>query len=152
MLKQSGYLPDSTTAVERARWAAQQADDPLCLLTVDWHYAGEFLQVGELDEASGIIDDSLRTLRPLAGERIDAAALIGAYELKVALVAARAADAATMWERWQRAENIGQQVGRDRDEPLAFGPSNIAIWLVALPVEMLDAATAAVASRPNCST
>jgi transcriptional regulator with XRE-family HTH domain len=142
MLKQSGYLPDSATAVERARWAAQHADDPLCALTVDWHYAGEFIRVGELDEASDIINDSLRALRPLTGEHVDAAALTGAYELKAALVAARAGDAAAMWERWQRAADIGQQVGRDRHEPLAFGPSNIAIWSVALPVEMLDAATA----------
>lgn len=142
MLKQSGYLPDSTTAVERARWAAQRADDPLCALTVDWHWAGEFIRVGELDEASQIIDDGLRALRPIAGERVEAAALNGAYELKAALVCARAGDSASMWKRWQRAEDIGQQIGADRDEPLAFGPSNIAIWSVALPVEMLDAATA----------
>jgi hypothetical protein len=62
MLKQSGYLPDSTTAIERARWAAHNAGDPLCALTVDWHYAGEFIRVGELGEASEIIDDSLRLL------------------------------------------------------------------------------------------
>jgi transcriptional regulator with XRE-family HTH domain len=142
MLKQSGYLPDSTTAVERARWAAQRADDPLCALTVDWHYSGEFIRVGELDEASDIIDGSLRILRPLARERIEAAALSGAYELKAALVHARAGEPASMWERWQRAEDIGQQIGADREDPLAFGPSNIAIWSVALPVEMLDAATA----------
>jgi hypothetical protein len=109
---------------------------------VDWHYSGEFIRVGELDEASDIIDGSLRTLRPLARERIEAAALSGAYELKAALVHARAGEAASMWERWQRAEDIGQQLGADREDPLAFGPSNIAIWSVALPVEMLDAATA----------
>jgi transcriptional regulator with XRE-family HTH domain len=142
MLKQSGYLPDSTTAIERARWAAQEADDPLCALTVNWHYSGEFIRVGELDEASDIIDESLRTLRPLAKERIEAAALSGAYELKAALVHARAGEAAPMWERWQRAENIGQQIGHDRNDPLAFGPSNVAIYSVALPVEMLDAASA----------
>lgn len=127
MLKQSGYLPDSTTAVERARWAAQQADDPLRAFTVDWHYAGEFIRVGELDEASVIIDDGLRALRPLAAERIDAAALIGAYELKAALAAARAGDPATMWERWQRAEDsrlAATVMSRWRSGP-AISPSGL---------------------------
>jgi transcriptional regulator with XRE-family HTH domain len=142
MLKQSGYLPDSTTAIERARWAAQQADDPLCAQIIDWHYAGEFIRVGELDAASDIIEENLNELRPLAPERTEAAALVGAYELKAALVAARAGDATAMWERWDRADTIGAQLGRDHDDPLAFGPSNVAIWSVALPVEMLDAGAA----------
>jgi transcriptional regulator with XRE-family HTH domain len=142
MLKQSGYLPDSTTAIERARWAAQQADDPLCAQIIDWHYAGGFIRVGELDTASDIIEENLTALRPLAPERAEATALVGAYELKAALVAARAGDANAMWERWRRADAIGAHLGRDHDDPLAFGPSNVAIWSVALPVEMLDAAAA----------
>jgi transcriptional regulator with XRE-family HTH domain len=142
MLLQSGYISDSVMAIERARWAAQQADDPLRLLTANWHYAGAFIRIGELDPASDIIDEALRVLRPLTGERIDAAALTGCYELQAALVAARASDAAAMWKRWERAEHIAHQIARDRNEPLQFGPSNVAIWSVALPVEMLDAATA----------
>jgi hypothetical protein len=35
--------------------------------------------------------------------------------------------------RWKRA---------DRNDPLQFGPSNVAIWSVSLPVEMLDGSTA----------
>ena len=77
-------------------WLPQSADDPLCALIVDWHYAGEFIRVGELDTASDVIDEGLQTLRPMTRERLDAAALTGAYELKAALVAARANDAATM--------------------------------------------------------
>jgi len=142
MLKQTGYVVDSTVAVERARWAAQRADDPLCELIIDWHYAGEFIRIGELDDAAGIIDAGLAALRPLAHLRMDAAALIGMYELKAALVSARAGDAAGLWERWQRAADIAAEIGRDCEEPLAFGPSNVAIWSVALPVEMLDAAAA----------
>jgi hypothetical protein len=142
MLLQSGYIPDSTMAIERARWAAQQADDPLCALEIDWHYAGVFIRAGELDQASDILDEGMRALRPLTSERVAAAALAGAYELQAALVSARAGDAATMWERWQRADDICQQVGHDREDPLQFGPSNIAIWSVSLPVEMLDGASA----------
>lgn len=143
MLLQSGYLPDSTMAIERARWAAQRADALLCRIEIDWHYAMAFIRVGELDQASDIIDENLRAARPLTSEHVEAAALTGMYELQAALVSARGGDPATLWKRWQRAYDIGQKVGLDRGEPLQFGPSNIAIWSVSLPVEMLDGATAA---------
>ena len=142
MLLQSGYLPDSTMAIERARWAAQQADDPLVRIEIDWHYAMAFIRVGELDQASDIMDEGLRTLHPLVPENVEAAALTGMYELQAALISARGGDPATLWQRWQRAYDIGQDVGSDRGEPLQFGPSNIAIWSVSLPVEMLDGASA----------
>lgn len=64
------------------------------------------------------------------------------YELLAALIAARSGEPATLWQRWQRAYDIGQRVGTDRGEPLQFGPSNVAIWSVSLPVEMLDGVTA----------
>lgn len=52
-----------------------------------------------------------------------------------------------MWERWERVHAIGEQIGHDRSEPLAFGPSNVAIWSVALPVEMLDGAAAVTRAK-----
>ena len=138
MLKQTGFVADATAAIERARWAAQRSGDLLRVLTVEWHFSGEFIRVGELGDAADIIEGGLRELRPLAREDVTAAALTGAYELKASLVAARAGDAVATWERWERARVIGEEIGRDLNEPLAFGPSNVAIWSVALPVEMLD--------------
>ena len=147
MLKQTGYVADATAAIERARFAAQRSGDPLRALTTEWHYAGEFIRVGELGEATAIIGDSLRALSSLAQRDQRVAALTGAYELNAALVAARAGDAAAMWERWERAHAIGEQIGHDLNEPLAFGPSNVAIWSVALPVEMLDGAAAVARAK-----
>lgn len=142
MLLQSGYLPDSVMAIERARWAAQQSDDTLCRTEIDWHYAMSFLRVGEVEQAADLMEEGLRDLRPLATEQVEAAALAGMYELLAALIAARSGDPVTLWQRWQRAYDIGQEVGTDRGEPLQFGPSNVAIWSVSLPVEMLDGAAA----------
>jgi transcriptional regulator with XRE-family HTH domain len=142
MLLQSGYLPDSVMAIERARWAAQQSDDELCRIEIEWHYAISFLRVGEVDQAADLTEEALRDLRPLLSEHVEAAALTGMFELQAALIAARGGDSDMLWERWQRAYDIGQQVGADRGEPLQFGPSNVAIWSVSLPVEMLDGATA----------
>ena len=109
MLKQTGSVADATAAIERARWAAQRSDDPIRALTVEWHYSGEFIRVGELGDAADIIEGGLRELRPLAREDVTAAALAGAYELKASLVAARAGDPVTMWERWERARVIGEE-------------------------------------------
>jgi transcriptional regulator with XRE-family HTH domain len=142
MLLQSGYLTDSVMAIERARWAAQQSDDTLCRIEIEWHYAISFLRVGEVDQAADLTEEALRDLRPLLSEHVEAAALTGMFELQAALIAARGGDSDMLWERWQRAHDIGQQVGADRGEPLQFGPSNVAIWSVSLPVEMLDGATA----------
>ena len=147
MLKQTGYVADATAAIERARWAAQRCGDPLRALTVEWHYSGEFIRVGEFGDAADIIEGGLRESQSLSGEDLTAAALTGAYELKAALVAARAGDAVAMWERWERAHTIGEEIGRDLNEPLAFGPSNVAIWSVALPVERLDGAEAVTRAR-----
>lgn len=134
MLKQTGFVADATAAIERARWAARRSGDPLRALTVEWHYSGEFIRVGELGDAADIIEGGLRELRPLAGEDVTASALTGAYELKAALVAARAGDAVATWERWERAHSISEEIGGDLNEPLAFGPTNVAIWSVALAV------------------
>jgi transcriptional regulator with XRE-family HTH domain len=142
MLLQSGYLSDSVMAIERARWAAQQSDDELCRIEIDWHYAMSFLRVGELDQAADLMNEGLGALRPFVSEHVDAAALTGMYELLAALIAARGGEPGSLWQRWQRACDIGEQVGADRGEPLQFGPSNVAIWSVSLPVEMLDGATA----------
>jgi hypothetical protein len=101
-----------------------------------------FLRVGEVDRAADLMEEGLRDLQPLATEQVEAAALAGMYELLAALIAAGGSDPGTLWERWQRACDIGQHVGADRSEPLQFGPSNVAIWSVSLPVEMFDGATA----------
>lgn len=147
LLKQTGFVADATAAIERARWAAQRSGEPLRMLTVEWHYSGEFIRIGELDDAAEMIEGGLRELRPLAGKDLTAAALTGAYELKAALVAARAGDSAATWGRWERARVVGEEIGRDLNEPLAFGPANVSIWSVALPVEMLDGAEAVRRAR-----
>jgi hypothetical protein len=113
MLKQTGFVADATAAIERARWAAQRSGDPLRALTVEWHYSGEFIRVGELGDAADIIEGGLCELRPLAREDVTAAALTGAYELKASLVAAWAGDAVATWERWERARVIGEENGRE---------------------------------------
>ena len=49
--------------------------------------------------------------------------------------------------RQRQKRSRAAEVGRDLNEPLAFGPSNVAIWSVALPVEMLDGSAAVERAR-----
>jgi hypothetical protein len=78
---------------------------------------------------------------------VSAAALTGAHEIKASLAAARAGDAVSTWKRWERARVMGEEIGRDLNKPLAFGPSSVAIWSVALPVEMLNGVEAVRPTR-----
>lgn len=131
-----GHISDATLATERVLWSAQETGDPLRILAAHWYDAGEFLAIGEHEEAGAIIDDALTELG--AVERApEAVSLRGAFHLKAALNSARAADPRGAEQHWVKARTASEELGTDRnDYQLQFGPTNVAIWGVSLPVEM----------------
>ncbi|GAB3951529.1 helix-turn-helix domain-containing protein [Streptomyces sparsus] len=134
-LHKLGHSSDATLATERVVWAAERSEDPLRLTAARWYEAGEFLAIGEHDDAADIIDGALSALgRP---QRPEALSLVGAFHLKAALNAARATDRAAAELHLSRAKETADQLGEDRNDfQLQFGPTNTAIWSVSLPVEM----------------
>ena len=80
----------------------------------------------------------------------------GNLHLKSGLAASRAGDAATADDHLQEAQETANRIGVDRDDyRLAFGPTNVQIWGVALAVERLDGTTAvrrAAGFEPPAST
>ncbi|WTL19349.1 helix-turn-helix transcriptional regulator [Streptomyces sp. NBC_01506] len=139
-----GHVSDATLATERVVWAAQETENPLRILASRWSEAGEFLAIGEHDEAGAIIEDALSSLGKIQAPGPEAVSLTGAFELKAALNAARAADAKRADRHWHRAVKVADQLGADRNDwQMHFGPTNTAIWGVSLPVE-LGAGRAAV--------
>jgi tetratricopeptide (TPR) repeat protein len=132
-----GHTSDATLATERVVWSARETEDPLRILAAQWYDAGEFLAIGEHDEAGDIIDDALTDLGALRERRPEAVSLRGAFHLKAALNSARAADPDTAEQHWVKATEAAEQLGEDRnDYQLQFGPTNVAIWGVSLPVEL----------------
>ncbi|WP_274915156.1 helix-turn-helix domain-containing protein [Streptomyces sp. WZ-12] len=132
-----GHVSDATLATERVLWSAEATGDPLRVLASQWYDAGEFLNIGEHDEAGAVIDDALTTLTRMSSPPPEAVSLRGAFELKAALNHARAAEKNAADHHWHRAEAVAGELGRDRDDwHLQFGPTNVAIWGVSLPVEL----------------
>ncbi|MGY5132280.1 helix-turn-helix domain-containing protein [Streptomyces nigrescens] len=132
-----GHVSDATLATERVLWSAEATGDPLRVLAARWYDAGEFLNIGEHDEAGAIIDEALTDLTRRRAPSSEAVSLRGAFELKAALNHARASEKDAAEQHWQRAVKAADLLGEDRDDwHLQFGPTNVAIWGVSLPVEL----------------
>lgn len=132
-----GHVSDATLATERVVWSAQETGDPLRVLAAHWYDAGEFLSIGEHEEAGSIIDGALTELGRIKSPGPEAVSLKGAFELKASLNYARAADGKSAEQQWKRAGKTAERLGEDRNDfQLQFGPTNLAIWGVSLPVEM----------------
>ncbi|WP_338683986.1 helix-turn-helix transcriptional regulator [Streptomyces acidiscabies] len=132
-----GHNSDATYATERVLWASQETGDPLRVLAAHWYDAGEFLTIGEHDEAGAIIDEALTELGAIRQPGPEAVSLRGAFHLKASLNLARAADAKSAVRHLKRAEEAAEELGEDRNDwQMQFGPTNAALWSVSLPVEM----------------
>ncbi|WP_432095491.1 helix-turn-helix domain-containing protein [Streptomyces sp. bgisy100] len=132
-----GHVSDATLATERVVWSARETGDALRVLASHWYDAGEFLSIGEHDEAGAIIDDALSRLGTVREPGPEAVSLKGAFELKASLNHARAGDGRAAEGHWTRARGVAEKLGADRNDwQLQFGPTNVAIWGVSLPVEL----------------
>src|SRR5690606_32846510 len=96
----------------------------------------EYIRVGEHDVAADIIEGVLHDLDRIGAATHQAVSLRGAFHLKAALNCARAADLPGTTTALACARQAAEQLGRDGDDyGLSFGPSNVAIWSVSMPVE-----------------
>lgn len=132
-----GHTSDATLATERVLWASRETDNPLRVLAARWYDAGEFLTIGEHDEAGAIIDEALTELGAVRSPGPEAVSLRGAFHLKASLNLARATDAKGAVRHLKHAETAAAELGEDRNDwQMQFGPTNTALWSVSLPVEM----------------
>lgn len=132
-----GHSSDATLATERVLWASQETGEQLRVLAARWYDAGEFLTIGEHDEAGAIIDDALTELGAIRQAGPEAVSLRGAFHLKASLNLARATDTKAAVRHLKQAEKAAEELGEDRNDwQMQFGPTNTALWAVSLPVEM----------------
>lgn len=132
-----GHTSDATLATERVVWASRETGDPLRVLAAHWYDAGEFLTIGEHDEAGAIIDDALTELGSIPSPGPEAVSLRGAFHLKASLNLARAKDTAGAVRHLGHAQQAAEELGEDRNDwQMQFGPTNTSLWAVSLPVEM----------------
>lgn len=132
-----GHTSDATLATERVVWASRETGDPLRVLAAHWYDAGEFLTIGEHDEAGAIIDDALTELGSIPSPGPEAVSLRGAFHLKASLNLARAKDTTGAVRHLGHAQQAAEELGEDRNDwQMQFGPTNTSLWAVSLPVEM----------------
>ncbi|QFQ96987.1 helix-turn-helix transcriptional regulator [Streptomyces phaeolivaceus] len=132
-----GHSSDATLATERVVWASRETGDPLRVLAASWYDAGEFLTIGEHDEAGAIIDGALTELGTIPSPGPATVSLKGAFHLKASLNLARAKDSAAAVRHLGHAQQAAAELGEDRNDwQLQFGPTNAALWSVSLPVEL----------------
>lgn len=132
-----GHSSDATLATERVVWASRETGDPLRMLAARWYDAGEFLTIGEHDEAGAIIDEALTELGAITSPGPEAVSLRGAFHLKASLNLARATDTKAAVRHLGYAQQAADELGEDRNHwQMQFGPTNTALWSVSLPVEL----------------
>ena len=153
-----GYDDLYAITVDRYEWAAQRAGDVGAGATAAYLRAGLLIGSAEFASAQRYLEAfRSRELEPsLRGDSPALLSMWGNLHLKSGLAASRAGDAVTADDHLQEAQETANRIGVDRDDyRLAFGPTNVQIWGVALAVERLDGTTAvrrAAGFEPPAST
>lgn len=135
-----GYLDLRTLAMDRVESAARLSQDPLRVARTQWQRSTLFLATAGYRKGAMLLD----RVRHDLGEdlaRMDEATLsvYGATHLRSAIFAARLPDAGQAQAHLEEAAEAARLVGGDTDHyGLEFGPSNVAIHEVSVPVEMYD--------------
>ncbi|HEY2576594.1 MAG TPA: helix-turn-helix transcriptional regulator [Streptosporangiaceae bacterium] len=142
-----GYLDLASLLVSRHAYAAGRSADPLELAVGDTMRAHEMISVGEVRAAEKLMNaTAVRVEGEVTEDNPAAVSVYGYLHLEAGLAAARGGDGDSAGEHLAEARAAADRLGADRDDyRLAFGPSNVDIWSVALPVEQGDDAMIAVA-------
>lgn len=139
-----GYFDLRHLAMDRVERAAQESQDPLRVARTQWQRATLFLATAAYRKGAMLLD----RIRHDIGEdmaRMDepTLSLYGATHLRSAIFAARMPNTAAAQAHLAEASEAARLVGHDTDHyGLEFGPSNVAIHQVAVPVEMYDGTAA----------
>lgn len=139
-----GYVDLRALALDRIERAARASGDPLRVARTQWS-KGASLQAAAAYQQGLTLMERTRTDLGSDLARMDAPTLsvYGVLHLRSAVLAARANKAQTAWGHHAEAGEAARLLGEERnDYGVEFGPSNVAIHSVALPVELGDSAAA----------
>lgn len=132
-----GYMDLAALLVTRHAYAAERSGDPLEIVVGDTMRAHEMISVGEFRSAESVMDTSLARIEDEVRDDDPASvAVYGYLHLEAGLATARRGDEHATDDRLAEAREAAARIGTERDfYRLAFGPGNVDIWSVALPVE-----------------
>jgi transcriptional regulator with XRE-family HTH domain len=131
-------------ASDRAVTTAERSGSvPLIGVSI-WWLAHVFLRSGRIDEATDLLKAGLDTLEPGLGRATpEHLSVWGAMLLTGGVTAAKRNDRTGAWAYLREAEQAARRLGGDGNHlATAFGPTNVALRTVAVPVELGDAGEA----------
>jgi Helix-turn-helix domain len=132
-------LPDEAEmAAGKALIAARDVDDA-CLAGAALRCLGEVhMRAGRYSTACDLSIEAAELVKRTQLVTSDALAMMGAGYLSAAMACARGGDGASASELLEAANACAAQLGRDVSAPAVFGPSNLDIHRVAIPMELGD--------------
>jgi transcriptional regulator with XRE-family HTH domain len=136
-------------ASDRAMAAAERAESLPLIGASTWWLAHVFLRNGRIDEATGLLRTGIDALEPALGHAGPAHLSVwGAMLLTSAITAAKRNDRADAYAYVREARQAAERLGSDANHlATAFGPTNVALRTVAVPVELGDASEALQVAR-----
>jgi transcriptional regulator with XRE-family HTH domain len=148
LLTKLGSADLAAVAADRAAMTAGATDSPTAQGMAIYQVVCALLRADRTEEAESLAVTMAERLTPLA--RSDEPSLLsvtGALWLIAAVTAARRADRGDAWRCLERAAQLAQLLGEDRNHAwTAFGPTNVAIHRVSVAAELGDPAGAIAAA------
>lgn len=139
-----GHAELVAMACERAAWSAQLSGDPLMPAVVDWMRVWDMWATADWNDAISLSDKALRSIEN-DYERGDPLAIRawGSLQLRAAVSAARAANAAEADHRLALADQASQRMVTSKSlaydrHSLTFSSGNVQIHRVSVALEMSD--------------
>jgi len=131
-------------AADRAMAAAERAGNPMLVAAGAFRLVFVFLAARHYDQAEEPAHTAADTLWQLADEGDpQAMSLWGGLTLQRAVIAGRVNDPDAAYGQLERASQIARRLGESRnDYNTEFGPANVALYEIAVAVELGDAGRA----------
>jgi transcriptional regulator with XRE-family HTH domain len=131
-------------AADRAMAAAERAENPMLVAAGAFRLVFVFLAARHYDQAEETARTAADALKPLADQGDpQAMSLWGALTLQRAVIASRVNDPDTAYSHLERTRPIAGRLGEGRnDYNTEFGPANVALYEIAVAVELGDAGRA----------
>ncbi|GAA1377152.1 helix-turn-helix domain-containing protein [Streptomyces beijiangensis] len=124
--------------VDRARMAAEQADDPIALASAAWIVGNGLRVAGHTEEAMGMVSDAADTLRPqLEGGSDRLRGMFGSLCLHAAVTAAQDGRDGEAWRWHGEADRTATRLGDEYAHPWTmFGAGNVAVHAVTIGADL----------------
>jgi transcriptional regulator with XRE-family HTH domain len=131
-------------AADRAMGAAERADNPMLVAAGAFRLVFVFLAAHHYDQAEETARTAADALQQLADQGDpQAMSLWGGLTLQRAVIASRVNDPDTAYGHLESARRIAGRLGEGRnDHNTEFGPANVALYEIAVAVELGDAGRA----------